>query len=75
MTHHADCDGWRVDHRVTFERIRYSNGSISFRAVCEECGPLHVGSFGDENACKRTVAGHSRDVECDGRCHSWDVAA
>ena len=69
--HHIDCDGYRTEHSVSIERTRYANGSSSFTAVCEECGPLHIGSYGDERAVRRLFGAHARGVACDGRCKDW----
>lgn len=67
LKHHPDCDGWRTAHKVTFHTDR---GMME--AHCEECGKLHVGSFGPaaHAACK-AFQSHSAEVECDGRCMEW----
>lgn len=77
--HHIDCDGYRTAHRVTIERER-TTGKVSpylYRAVCEECGPLGVGSSSSEASARSiaSVANHSSEVRCDGRCREWEQAA
>lgn len=67
--HHADCDGFMFVHRVTIE----VNGE-TWRAICEECGPLHAGSYGQEVDFRRHK-GHTREVACDFRCLKWDEGA
>lgn len=64
--HHVDCDGYRTAHRV--EVCPDAGG---YRAVCADCGPLHVGSFGQRRDCERLHAGHAQEVPCDGRCTGW----
>ena len=64
--HHVDCDGFRTAHRVT-----YVIDNRTHRAVCDDCGPLHVGSFGDETTVRRLYADHAHEVACDGRCKAW----
>lgn len=72
--HHVDCDGYRIAHRVTIERERTSSSVAPFlyRAVCEECGPLGIGSSSGEQTAKALSSGHSSEVECDGRCRYWE---
>ena len=70
MTHHPDCDGYRTEHRTTVEIAR---PYMLATAVCEECGPIHQGSFGPaaHDVPKRLANEHAREVECDGRCRNW----
>ncbi len=65
-THHPDCDGWRTAHRVYIVTDRDMS-----RAVCEQCGPLHLGSYGPSVNVERMYGGHSQEVPCDGRCMEW----
>ncbi|MCR4341414.1 MAG: hypothetical protein NUW01_16175 [Gemmatimonadaceae bacterium] len=69
LAHHADCDGWRLDHRV--EVVTNSIGAFS--AICVECGKLHPGSFGKgaRDAAEAFVRAHPKWVPCDGRCTRW----
>lgn len=66
LAHHPDCDGFRTAHRVTIER----DGTLR-RAVCAECGPLHVGLFGPAVPVERMFSDHASEVPCDGRCRDW----
>ena len=72
MTHHPDCGGYRTEHRteVVIER---KHGAALAAAVCDECGPIHQGSFGPaaHDVPKRLASEHAREVECDGRCRDW----
>jgi hypothetical protein len=68
--HHVDCDGYMLLHRTSVERVSHGAGN-TYRAVCEECGPLHVGTFGQEADAKNATRGHAQDVPCDGRCKAW----
>lgn len=67
-THHADCDGWRSEHVIEWQR---TEGGV--RAVCSDCGPLHVGTFGRdaESDARQQYGGHGHTVPCDGRCLQW----
>lgn len=69
--HHVDCDGYMILHRTTVERVSYGGGKFGYRAVCEDCGSLHVGTFGNESDAKAATRGHAQEVPCDGRCRDW----
>ncbi|HEY6019917.1 MAG TPA: hypothetical protein VIY48_08440 [Candidatus Paceibacterota bacterium] len=70
--HHVDCDGYMTVHRSTV--VRNSHGS--WEAVCEECGTLHIGSYGDaaKDVPARLVREHMQELACDHRCLRWDAA-
>jgi hypothetical protein len=68
--HHADCDGYRMSHRV--EIVKTDAGT--FESHCEECGKLGIGSSGQRQSAERYSAGHSQEVKCDGRCQLWDAS-
>lgn len=70
--HHPDCDGWRTDHRVRInvERTSSLRTPLLYRAACEECGPLHAGSFARKADAGKFLT-HSTEVRCDGRCLEW----
>jgi hypothetical protein len=65
--HHPDCDGWRTAHR--WEVVKLDTGT--YKAICDECGELHIGSTGSPDTAARLAAGHASEVRCDGRCRSW----
>jgi len=70
--HHLDCDGFMIVHRVEIQETRYPGTKTrTYVAVCEECGSLHVGSFGDRSTCQRNTRGHAQEVRCDLRCKEW----
>jgi hypothetical protein len=70
VTHHPDCDGYMTVHRSTVEVARPHQLAV---ATCEECGPLHLCSFGPaaHDVPRRIAAEHASEVECDGRCSQW----
>ena len=74
MTHHEDCDGYRM-HSVGVRKERYSSPSDSFAyiAYCPICGDLPcVGTAGSEITAKAIAGPHSFSVECTGECKSWN---
>jgi hypothetical protein len=75
MTHHQDCDGYRLSHRLNVEREHTGSKRTPFlyRAVCEECGASRLGSCETESRARDMLAGHTMEVECDGRCLAWGL--
>lgn len=69
--HHEECDGYMTEHRTSVERVEHGGGKRTYRVVCEECGPLHAGTFGQERDADTNRRGHAREVPCDGRCRDW----
>lgn len=67
--HHVDCDGWRIAHRLEYEREKWSNEHC--RVVCVECGPLHIGSMPVATA-RKQYSDHEQWAPCDHRCKGWD---
>jgi len=68
--HHVNCDGWMTEHRVSVIETRFRDGYKDYHALCEACGELHVGAFGQkENA--EAFYSHQNEVSCDGRCKDW----
>lgn len=65
--HHRDCDGFRYAHKSQVVRTEHG----TYQAVCEECGPLHVGSATTADGARRFLAGHCKEVACDHRCKDW----
>jgi len=71
--HHVDCDGYMLTHRTTIHEHRYpGTATRTYSATCEECGALHVGSFGQRADCESLTRGHAQEVPCDGRCKNWN---
>jgi hypothetical protein len=70
--HHANCDGWRIQHNQTVEHSN-SNGIGMRRLVCSEDGPVtaFVGIGVADASLRRMATCLPAWVECDDRCQEW----
>ena len=66
--HHIDCDGYVTVHRTEVVRTRFG----TWETRCEECGVLHIGSFGSRESAEAQGKGHAQEIRCDKRCLAWD---